>query len=309
MNEADGVVDGDAGNDGDPAVDRGPVDHDGMIEPVHWGARLGVAPDAVYTEVGGTAVAVLAEHARIVQLTGDMAALVSRLDGRPVRDALAGLLDVWDDTERRRVIELLRRCKTLGLLRDVPPGTPPRPVDWSTAARPRASVDVRATIEPARQEGPAGPTGPAARADAPPVDDASPDAPAGASADAGTVRIVLAAAGPDAPDPGAPVPVVDTGRCTILRGDHDAVTVRAGGAAHEVTGFVLPPDESAAGLLAVGSVGSRRDGDRVGASPSDTFGVLVESVDPVTQLRDPAVIETCALLAEAVPAIRRAARS
>lgn len=274
---------------------------DGMIEPVHWGARLVVADDARYTEVGGAAVAVLAAQVRIVQVTGDMAALVTRLDGRPVRDALAELLSGWDDAERRRVIELLRRCKTLGLLRDAPAGASPHSVDWSTPVPPAETFTVRATLEPA-------PVGDAGRAESAAVDGGATGASAGA------VRVVLAPSRSDdvsgRPEVGGreDEPVVagsGLGRVILVRGGRGVVTVRGDETEHEVAAFVLPPDESAAGLLAAGSADAGAGRDAAAAQASDAFGILVESVDPRDQLRDPAIVEACAVSAETIPAHRR----
>ena len=259
---------------------------DGMIEPVHWGARLAVVDDARYTEVGGTAVVVLTRSARIVRLTGDMAALVTRLDGHSVREALADLLEDWDDGERRRVIELLRRCKTLGLLGDVPAGRPPHNLDWTGAVEPASTLTLRATVLSSPTDA-APDEAVQVMLDPSPADldgsDRAPDAHYENLASSGIVTIIR-----------APDGVVVTGRFGDLQSDE----TRSEQARRVLGGFVVPDDSATPARLLARARESAATTTPLG--PTDVFGVLIESIDPIAQLRDAAVVEACAVIAESV---------
>ncbi|MBS1847344.1 MAG: hypothetical protein JST73_03615 [Actinobacteria bacterium] len=117
-----------------------------MLQPVHWGARLGVAPDACYSEVGDSAVAVLCGSAQVLRLSGDLAALVVKLDGRPLAESLADELASWGAQDRRRAIEVVRRLKVLGLLYDVPDGEQVTPPDWATEPAIASDVTLAAAV-------------------------------------------------------------------------------------------------------------------------------------------------------------------
>lgn len=93
----------------------------GVIEPVHWGSRLVRAEDLAYTEVAGTPVLVPADGAPVQVLTPAWAAVWAQLDGRPITDSLAVDPAALDPVDARNLIEVLRRLKAEGVVRDAEP--------------------------------------------------------------------------------------------------------------------------------------------------------------------------------------------
>lgn len=251
------------------------VNDDQMIEPLHWGSRLAVADDARYTEIAGSAVAVLARSATTVRLNGDMAALATRFDGRPVREILAAELADWERPEQRRVIEILRRLKSLGVLRDVPVGTPAGRVDWMTVPPPAPTATLTGIVRSTWHG----------------EDITHCVVVAGASGD-GADRFELD--GDSEPSPtvtvalrgGKPVvAVVTTTDVSADRNDDSDGLV--------VDRFVLSLDGNSPRRLTSTTVA-----DLSAPDPLDTFVALVEAVRPRARLADAGVIELLSLAAE-----------
>ncbi len=117
-------------------------DDPGVLEPVHWGARLVRSPDARYTEVSGTPCIVRVAHGDVQALTPIWAAIWGQLDGRPVAEALSIDPASLDPIDARNLIEVLRRLKGRGVVCDADPANPPSDGhDLDTPAR-AASVEV-----------------------------------------------------------------------------------------------------------------------------------------------------------------------
>lgn len=113
-----------------------------MAEPVGAAARLVVAANARYTEVANTAVAVLADTADVLQISGAVAALVTRLDGRPLAEVFAVEFDGGTEMSPRRLVEALRRLKVLGVIEDLPAGEDHRRCDWPDPVTAATAVAV-----------------------------------------------------------------------------------------------------------------------------------------------------------------------
>lgn len=247
-----------------------------MIEPVHWGARLALVDDARYTEVADTAVALSATAAEVVQLTPEMASLALGLDGRPLRDALADELVGWDHHDRRRVIEVVRRLKTLGLLRDVPAGTRPDPVDWLHAPPMAEAVTVAGHVRP--------------------VDDGSGIGPVDVVLDGADA--VGASAGDESDDPvGREVTIAVR---SAMSGTEvmvaDAATDGPTGA--PIARLVLPVDgRSPREVLGT------RGRVPVPAGPLDAFVALVAATSPRAHLAAPGVVDLLSHIAERAPSV------
>lgn len=114
----------------------------GVVEPVHWGSRLVRTPDVVYTEVAGVPCLVRVDG--VVQaLTPTWAAIWAQLDGRPVDEALDVDVSTLGPVDARNLIEVLRRLKGRGVVRDVDPAdTPPPAADLSSSTVPGGSVKL-----------------------------------------------------------------------------------------------------------------------------------------------------------------------
>lgn len=92
-----------------------PVD---PVEPVHWGARLERVPAMFYTEVDAVPCLVDSAAGRVLVLTPTWAAIWARLDGRAVTSALDVDPATLAPTDARNLIEVLRRLKAMGAVRD-----------------------------------------------------------------------------------------------------------------------------------------------------------------------------------------------
>lgn len=117
------------------------------IEPVHWGAKLRRSPDTIYTEVGGEAV-LCRTVARSLHIANEVVVgLWLLLDGRPLSEATESVAAEWSDADRRRVIEVLRRLKAVGLIEDAPAGADPADLpELDVMAAAPARLSVRATV-------------------------------------------------------------------------------------------------------------------------------------------------------------------
>ncbi len=92
-----------------------PVD---PVEPVHWGARLERVPAMFYTEVDAVPCLVDPAAGRVLVLTPTWAAIWARLDGRAVTAALDVEPSTMMQSDARNLIEVLRRLKAMGAVRD-----------------------------------------------------------------------------------------------------------------------------------------------------------------------------------------------
>lgn len=95
-----------------------------VVEPVNWRARLVRSDGVRYTEVGGLPVVVQCATGEVRGLGPGWVATWASLDGRPVADALGIDPDELAPTDARNLIEVLRRLKADGLIRDADPREP-----------------------------------------------------------------------------------------------------------------------------------------------------------------------------------------
>lgn len=95
----------------------GTVD-DGLREPVGPRAVLERVPTVCYTEVGDAAVVVHADDRLVYHLDPTAVALWAGLDGRPLAEVLADAGIAPSDDRWWSMVEILRRLKANGLVRD-----------------------------------------------------------------------------------------------------------------------------------------------------------------------------------------------
>ena len=99
-------------------------DHHSVTEPVGWGSHLARKPGIGYTELAGMPVLIDPESRDIQALTAAVAGIWAQLDGRELAVALGIDPDSLGPTERRNLIEVIRRLKARGLVVDVAPDAP-----------------------------------------------------------------------------------------------------------------------------------------------------------------------------------------
>lgn len=117
------------------------------IEPVHWGAKLRRSPDTIYTEVAGEAV-LCRTMARSLHVANEVVVgLLLLLDGKTLAEATEPVSAEWSDADRRRVIEVLRRLKAVGLIEDASADADPADLpDLDEVAAAPTQLVVRATV-------------------------------------------------------------------------------------------------------------------------------------------------------------------
>jgi len=98
-----------------------------LLAPLHPTRSVVTPADgARYTEVDGVAVLCLVDDRSVHVLTADGAALWGQLDGRRSLGEIRAGLGVVDPTSRAdATVELVRRLRAVGLVRDVDPSGPP----------------------------------------------------------------------------------------------------------------------------------------------------------------------------------------
>ncbi|HET8930301.1 MAG TPA: hypothetical protein VFN21_06565 [Acidimicrobiales bacterium] len=244
-----------------------------MAQPVGPAARLVIASNAHYTEVANTAVAVLANSADVVQISGAVAALVTRLNGRPLAEVFAVEFDGDTEMSPRRLVEALRRLKVLGVIEDLPAGEDHRRCEWSD-----------------------------------PVTAATAVAVAGRTIRGSTVPTVLHLAAPtpttsatDRREPAADAATKNGQRTAVLT----RVTPTGSPTTIQVDGHVL--DELV--LLTTPATSAPGFGTSVGTGqapdPIEMFVALVQATDPRSQLAVAGVVDALAIAADSGLTARR----
>lgn len=138
-----------------PMLNPSKVSRPSVTEPVWWGARLRVSRGARYTEVAGHPIVTVADPfgpdavdaPRVIVVDEATVAVAIRLDGRPLDQVFADERASWTPPHLRRLLDLARRCKALGIFEDIGHGDAWR-VDWATPPTPTPTVTVWGRIEP-----------------------------------------------------------------------------------------------------------------------------------------------------------------